>query len=139
MHPADPAIVQPVRRANAGPAAGPYELPALCVPCPYPYVQNPERRPRRRNLTGGVDVDVALRLIAERPEAARLLAIEVQFGHVLQAQHHRLFGHPLFRLPQCSSRMAHQSMPSLSKKRYASVLSSAPSVTGQQLKAMLLS
>ena len=43
---------------------------------------------------GGVQVQAALGFKAKRPQPAHRLAVVVQFGGVLDAQHHRVFADP---------------------------------------------
>src|SRR5471030_367856 len=72
---------------------------------------------------------VALRLVAERPEPTRLLAVEVEFRRVLQAQHHRLIGHAfLGGAPmRLEDRLPVDASLALSKNRYAATVSPHPS------------
>ena len=66
------------------------------LPRPHPGIQHPQCHPRRRHRQGRMHVHPMLGLIAQpaQPGNPRLRG-EIQFRRVLNAQHHRLAGHPL--------------------------------------------
>jgi hypothetical protein len=60
---------------------------------PHPGVEHAQRHALRTHRIRRVQVHPALRLVAQRPEPVDGLAVEVQLGGVVQAQHYRLGAH----------------------------------------------
>ena len=78
------------RPARALDEARTLALGVLEFPCPDPGVDDAQRLTLRRHHVSGMQIQVALRLVTERPQAVDGLAIEIQFGGVLQAQDNRV-------------------------------------------------
>jgi hypothetical protein len=66
----------------------------LELPRPGPGVGDAQRLALGADDVGGVQVQAALGFKAERPQPAHRLAVVVQFGGVLDAQHHRVLADP---------------------------------------------
>ena len=57
---------------------------------PRPGVHHAQRLALGRDHVGRVQIQPALGLVAQRPQARHRLAVVVQLGRILQAQHHRV-------------------------------------------------
>ena len=62
---------------------------------PGPGVEHAQRLALRADDVGGMQVQPALGFVAERPQPRDSLAVVVQLGGVLDAQHHLVLGHAL--------------------------------------------
>lgn len=71
---------------------------ALGLPCPHPGIGDAHRFLRRGHGIGRMQIHAPLGFVGERAEPGNVLAVEVQFGGVLQAQDHRMLPHPRFGL-----------------------------------------
>ena len=66
---------------------------------PHPRIENAQRLAIRADCVGRVQIHAALGLVAQRAQALDGLAVEVQLGGVMQAQHHRQPAHALHDAP----------------------------------------
>ena len=68
------------------------------LPGPHPGVEHPQRHPRRRHRQSRMHVHPMLGLVAQPSQPGDpWLRGKIQFGRILNAQHHRLARHPLHR------------------------------------------
>lgn len=84
------------RPARALDEARTLALGVIEFPCPDPGVDDAQRLTLRRHHVSGMQIQVALRLVTERPQAVDGLAIEIQFGGVVQAQYSRVLANTGF-------------------------------------------
>lgn len=87
----DPLVAFDPARALAD--ARPASVGRFRLSRPHPGVDHPERCAFRRDRIGRMQIHAALGFIRERPESFDLLAVEVQFGGVLKAQHDWVLRH----------------------------------------------
>lgn len=64
-----------------------------------------------------MQVTLAPRFVAQRPEAAGLLAVEIEPGRILNAQHYPVLSHERLRALQLRGKNASHDTSSLPRKR----------------------